>query len=61
MVDWQRSTAQRVVENLAEYFSEEQPMVIKHAALEALSRQTTELRDDLARLDKRLRKLEARG
>ena len=61
VVDWQRSTAQRVVENLAEYFSEEQPMVVKHAALDALSRQTTELRDDLARLDKRLRKLEARG
>ena len=61
MVDWQRSTAQRVVENLAEYFSEEQPMVVKHAALEALSGETTALRDDLARLDKRLRKLEGRG
>ena len=61
VVDWQRSTAQRVVENLAEYFSEEQPMVVKHAALEALSGETTALRDDLARLDKRLRKLEGRG
>ena len=61
VADWHLSTARRVVDNLAEYFSEEQPMVVKHAALDALSRQTTELRDDLARLDKRLRKLEARG
>lgn len=61
VADWHLSTAQRVVDNLAEYFSEEQPMVVKHAALEAFAHSTATLRDDLARLEKRLRKLEGQG
>ena len=61
VADWHLSTARRVVDNLAEYFSEEQPMVVKHAALEAFAHSTATLRDDLARLEKRLRKLEGQG
>lgn len=61
VADWHRQTAQNLVENLAEYFGEEQPVLVKRHALEDFSRSTTTLRDDLARLEKRLRKLESRG
>ena len=59
VVAWHRQTALNVVENLAEYFGEEQPLLVKRPALEDLAGTSTKLRDDLARLDKRLRKLEA--
>jgi len=59
VVGWHQRTAQNVVENLAEYFGEERPLIVKRAALEDLSGATAELRNDLARLEKRLRKLEA--
>ena len=57
---WHRNTARNVVENLVEYFGEERPLVVKKAALEDLAGDTAALRDDLARLEKRLRKLETR-
>lgn len=57
---WHRNTARNVVENLVEYFGEEQPLVVKKAALEDLAGDTAALRDDLARLEKRLKKLETR-
>lgn len=59
VVSWHRQTAQNVVENIAEYFADEQPLLVKRPALEELAGSTATLRDDLARLDKRLRKLEA--
>jgi ubiquinone biosynthesis accessory factor UbiJ len=58
---WHQQTAQNLVENLAEYFGEEQPVLVKHHTIEDFSRSTSTLRDDLARLEKRLRKLESRG
>ncbi len=57
---WHRQTARNVVENLAEYFGEEQPLVVKRNALDDLSRSISGLRDDLARLEKRLSKLDTR-
>ena len=61
LAGWHRQTAQNLLENLAEYFGEEQPVLVKRHALEDFSRTTTVLRDDLARLEKRLRKLESRN
>jgi len=61
VVAWHRQTAQNVIENLAEYFSEEQPIVVKRPALDDFSRSTADLRDGLARLEKRLRKLEPKA
>ncbi len=58
LVDWQRQTARNVIDNLAEYFSEEQPVLVKRALLEDLGSEAAALRDDLARLEKRLKKLE---
>ena len=61
LAGWHRQAAQNLLENLAEYFGEEQPVLVKRHALEDFSRTTTVLRDDLARLEKRLRKLESRN
>ena len=61
VVGWHRQTAQNVIENLAEYFSEEQPIIVKRPALDDFSRSTADLRDGLARLEKRLRKLESKA
>ena len=61
VVAWHRQTARNVMENLAEYFGEERPLVVKRQALEDFAQAATALRDDLARLEKRLRKLEARS
>ncbi len=59
MAGWHRQTARNVVENLAEYLSEEQAVLVKRHALEDLANESAALRDDLARLDKRLQKLES--
>jgi ubiquinone biosynthesis protein UbiJ len=56
---WQRKTARNVVENLAEYLSEEQPVLVKRFALEEHAQRVSRLRDDLARLEKRLGRLES--
>ncbi|MBL0283385.1 MAG: hypothetical protein IPQ01_05470 [Zoogloea sp.] len=61
VVGWHRQTAQNVIENLAEYFSEEQPIIVKRAALDDFSRSTADLRDGLARLEKRLQKLKSKA
>ncbi len=56
---WHRQTAQNVVENLSEYLSEEQPVLVKRQALEDLAGANSALRDDLARLEKRIQKLKS--
>ncbi len=61
IVAWHRQTAQNIVENLAEYFGEEQPLVVKRAALDDFASAAAGLRDNIARLEKRLRKLETGG
>jgi ubiquinone biosynthesis protein UbiJ len=45
-------------EMLADYWQEEQPLIAKQRYLEAFSREVDTLRDDLARLTKRIEKLE---
>ena len=58
IVQWHRDTARNVTENLAEYLSEEKPLLVKHATFDSLAREGAELRDDLARLEKRIARLE---
>lgn len=54
---WQKQAAQNVAENMAEYFTEEQPLITKRAALAEFSGAVSTLRDDLARLEKRTTRL----
>lgn len=54
------STQRKLSENLAEYFLEEQPMLVRPAMLEELSADVSRLRDDVERAAKRLAKLEQR-
>ncbi|MBL8459964.1 MAG: SCP2 sterol-binding domain-containing protein [Zoogloea sp.] len=59
LADWHKQTAHKFIENLSEYLSEEQAVLIKRHDLESLARESAVLRDDLARLNKRLEKLES--
>lgn len=54
-----KSTHARLSENLAEFFLEEQPMLVRHAALEDFSSDVVKMRDDVERLAKRIEKLES--
>jgi ubiquinone biosynthesis protein UbiJ len=56
---WHLKTARNVVENLAEYLSEEQPVLVKRFIMEERAQAMSRLRDDLARLEKRLSRLES--
>ena len=53
-VGWQQQAAQNLAANLAEYFTEEQPLIAKQADIAAFSADIDRLRDDVARLEKRL-------
>jgi len=54
------ATNRKVSENVAEYFLEEQPMLIRPRMLQDFSSDVVRLRDDVERLVKRLEKLERR-
>jgi ubiquinone biosynthesis protein UbiJ len=54
---WQKQAAQNVAENFAEYFTEELPMIARKDELTAFAAEVDRLRDDLARLEKRLQRL----
>jgi ubiquinone biosynthesis protein UbiJ len=54
---WQGQTAQNLAENLAEYFTEEQPMITHRTAIVDFSNTIDQLRDDAARLEKRIQQL----
>jgi ubiquinone biosynthesis protein UbiJ len=56
---WQKQAARNLAENLAEYFTEEQPMIAREAELAGFSSEIDRLRDDVARLEKRLQRLSA--
>jgi ubiquinone biosynthesis accessory factor UbiJ len=58
---WQRDGALRLGENFAEYWKEEQPMLARPADVAAFCRAVDVLRDDVARLEKRLDLLGARS
>jgi ubiquinone biosynthesis protein UbiJ len=52
-----RDSHRRVAENLAEYLLEERPQLVRPGAVEDLSAAVRILRDDLARLEKRIERL----
>lgn len=57
---WHADAAQRLGENLRDYLVVEQPTLVAQPALEDLLQEATTLRDDLARLEKRIARLESR-
>ena len=56
---WQSEAATRFAENLAEYLTEEQPLLARPADVDKFSRQADALREDAARLEKRIERLES--
>jgi ubiquinone biosynthesis protein UbiJ len=55
---WQRDAALRLAENFAEYWTEEQPLLAPPADVESFRREVDALRDDTARLEERIERLE---
>ncbi|HEY8607185.1 MAG TPA: SCP2 sterol-binding domain-containing protein [Noviherbaspirillum sp.] len=55
-----RTTHRKLAENLAEYFLEEQPVLVRPQAVNDFSAEVTRLRDDVERLVKRVDKLKGR-
>ena|SRR5438552_17629040 len=53
-VAWQRDAALRLAESLAEYWTEEQPLLARPTDVESFCRDVDALRDDVARLEKRV-------
>jgi ubiquinone biosynthesis protein UbiJ len=51
------ATHKKLAENVAEYFLEEQPMLVRPQAVSDFTSDVTRLRDDLERLAKRINKL----
>lgn len=51
------ATQQKLAENLAEYFLEEKPLLVRPQAVTELTQDVTKLRDDVERLAKRINKL----
>ena len=55
---WQGEAATRLAENLAEYLTEEQPLLARPADLDKLSREVDRLREDASQIEKRIERLE---
>ena len=53
-----QTTQQALAENVAEYFLEENPLLVRAAPVSDFAREVVRLRDDLERLEKRIKKLE---
>jgi ubiquinone biosynthesis protein UbiJ len=51
---WNRETAERLAQNFSEYWTEEQPLLARPAEVRRFLADTDQLRDDLARLEKRV-------
>jgi ubiquinone biosynthesis protein UbiJ len=56
-LDSARNTQRKLAENLAEYFLEEQPLLVRPQAVADFSAEVNRLRDDAERLAKRIEKL----
>jgi ubiquinone biosynthesis protein UbiJ len=54
---WQKQAAQNFAENVVEYLTEEQPVIARRVAIADFSSDIDRLRDDVARLEKRLQRL----
>lgn len=58
---WQRDAVQRLAENLAEYWTEEQPLLLRPADAEKLYRDSRVFQDEVASLERRIERLEKVG
>jgi ubiquinone biosynthesis protein UbiJ len=58
---WQREALQRLAENLAEYWVEERPLLVRPADAERFRHDAGALHDEVARLEKRIERLERHG
>ena len=56
---WQAQAAQNLAENLAEYLTEEQPMVVNRRTLDTFFDAVNQLGDDLRQLESRIQRLGA--
>jgi len=56
---WGRDASLRVAQGAAEYWTEESPLVASRVKVEGFVRDVSELRDAVARLEKRIERLEA--
>lgn len=55
---WQREGLLRLAENLAEYWTEERPLLVRPPDAEKFRRDAAALQNDVARLEKRIERLE---
>ena len=58
---WQREAATRFAENLAEYWTEERPLLARPADVEKFNREVAALRDEVARIEERVARLDRIG
>ena len=58
---WGGRTAEHLGRTFAEYWTEEQPLIASARDVEAFNREVDQLRDDVARLEKRLERIAQRG
>jgi len=57
VLQWQRRTATRLAQSLAEYWTEERPLLASREAVRDFVDAVAALRDDVERLDKRIERL----
>lgn len=57
---WQKSAARNLAESAADYLTEERPVLLRPQAAIEFASEADALRDDLARLEKRIERIEAR-
>jgi ubiquinone biosynthesis protein UbiJ len=58
---WQRDALLRLAENIAEYWAEEQPLLVRPRDAEEFAREAEALRDETSRLEQRIARLENAG
>ena len=59
LAQWGRQSAENVTQSIQEYLTEEQPVIAKTTQVEKFIRDVDDVRDAVARLEKRLEKLSA--
>ena len=57
LLAWQAKTASNLAQSLAEYWSEERPLVASREAVRGFIQAVDALRDDVERLEKRIERL----